>query len=346
MQYRMHPSISSFPNSNFYSNKIIDAPNVKIRSYEKCYLPGPMFGPYSFINVNGGREEVDDVGRSQRNMAEAAVVLKLIHCLYKAWNGLKQNLSIGVISPYAAQVVAIQDKLSSKYEKVDGFSVKVQSIDGFQGGEEDIVIISTVRSNSSGGIGFVSDPRRVNVSLTRARHCLWILGNERTLFRSRSIWEMLIRDAKHRQCFFNADENKELAKAILDVKKEFDQLDDLLNGNSVLFKCARWKVLFSEYFRRSFGKLRAKWTRTFCFEPRLEKFPKFGQPQFDIVRYKSLLSTIEAGNDSNFGACSDSKWLCGKLQRTVRGLEKHTVLTDEVVSERKQQFQWQLKEFG
>ncbi|KDP32609.1 hypothetical protein JCGZ_13159 [Jatropha curcas] len=204
MQYRMHPSISSFPNSNFYSNKIIDAPNVKIRSYEKCYLPGPMFGPYSFINVNGGREEVDDVGRSQRNMAEAAVVLKLIHCLYKAWNGLKQNLSIGVISPYAAQVVAIQDKLSSKYEKVDGFSVKVQSIDGFQGGEEDIVIISTVRSNSSG----------------------------------------------------------ELAKAILDVKKEFDQLDDLLNGNSVLFKCARWKVLFSEYFRRSFGKLRAKRTKT------------------------------------------------------------------------------------
>ncbi|KDP36308.1 hypothetical protein JCGZ_09523 [Jatropha curcas] len=83
MQYRMHPSISSFPNSNFYSNKIIDAPNVKIRSYEKCYLPGPMFGPYSFINVTGGREEVDDVGRSQRNMAEAAVVLKLIHCLYK-----------------------------------------------------------------------------------------------------------------------------------------------------------------------------------------------------------------------------------------------------------------------
>ncbi|XP_037494076.1 uncharacterized protein LOC119370307 [Jatropha curcas] len=74
-----------------------------------------------------------------------------------AWNGLKQNLSIGVISPYAAQVVAIQDKLSSKYEKVDGFSVKVQSIDGFQGGEEDIVIISTVRSNSSGGIGFVSE---------------------------------------------------------------------------------------------------------------------------------------------------------------------------------------------
>ncbi|KDP36301.1 hypothetical protein JCGZ_09516 [Jatropha curcas] len=262
MQYRMHPSISSFPNSNFYSNKIIDAPNVKIRSYEKCYLPGPMFGPYSFINVNGGREEVDDVGRSQRNMAEAAVVLKLIHCLYKAWNGLKQNLSIGVISPYAAQVVAIQDKLSSKYEKVDGFSVKVQSIDGFQGGEEDIVIISTVRSNSSGGIGFVSDTRRVNVSLTRARHCLWILGDERTLVRSRSIWEMLIRDAKHRQCFFNTDENKELAKAILDVKKEFDQLDDLLNGNSVLFKCARWKVLFSEYFRRSFGKLRAKWTRT------------------------------------------------------------------------------------
>ena len=83
IQYRMHPSISSFPNSNFYSNQIIDASNVRSRSYEKRYLPGSMFGPYSFINVTGGREEMDDVGRSRTNMVEVAVVLKLLHCLYK-----------------------------------------------------------------------------------------------------------------------------------------------------------------------------------------------------------------------------------------------------------------------
>ncbi|KAF2298178.1 hypothetical protein GH714_016782 [Hevea brasiliensis] len=263
MQYRMHPSISTFPNKNFYSNLIIDAPNVRSKSYEKHYLPGSMFGPYSFINVTGGREEVDDVGHSRRNMVEVAIVLKLVHCLYKEWSGSKQNINIGVISPYAAQVVAIQEKLGHKYKKVNGFSVKVQSIDGFQGGEEDVVIISTVRSNSDGFIGFMSNRQRINVSLTRARHCLWILGNERTLARSGSVWEELVSDAKQRQCFFNADENKELAKAILEVKKEFDQLDDLLNGNSPLFKCARWKVLFSENFRKSFSKLTSVRTKKF-----------------------------------------------------------------------------------
>ena len=78
------------------------------------------------------------------------------------------------------------------------------------------------------------------------RHCLWILGNERTLVNSESVWETLVFDAKNRQCFFNADEDKDLVKAIIDVKKEFEQFDDLLNGDSILFKSARWKV-FGEF---------------------------------------------------------------------------------------------------
>ena len=84
------------------------------------------------------------------------------------------------------------------------------------------------------------------------RHCLWILGNEITLCNSKSVWEALVLDAKNRQCFFNADEDKDLNKAILDVKKEFEQFDDLLKGNSILFRTARWKVFtwcspFSSY---------------------------------------------------------------------------------------------------
>jgi superfamily I DNA and/or RNA helicase len=89
--------------------------------------------------------------------------------LNTAWDGLEQNFSVGVISPYAAQVVAIQEKLGRKYDKLDGFAVKVKSVDGFQGGEEDIIIISTVRSNSRASIEFISDPQRTNVALTRAR---------------------------------------------------------------------------------------------------------------------------------------------------------------------------------
>ncbi|BFG15995.1 hypothetical protein CerSpe_022680 [Prunus speciosa] len=257
MQYRMHPSISLFPNSNFYDNQILDAPNVKKRSHEKHYLPGSMFGPFSFINVIGGREEKDEDGRSRKNMVEVAIILKILRKLYKEWIVSKQKLSIGVVSPYAAQVVAVQDKLPLKYDKIDGFTVKVKTVDGFQGGEDDIIIVSTVRSTIRQSIDFISKRQRVNVALTRARHCLWILGNERTLSDRESVWKDLVLDAKRRQCFFNADEDKDLAGTILEVKKEFDQLDDLLNSDSICFKSSRWKVLFSDNFLKSFKKLKS-----------------------------------------------------------------------------------------
>ncbi|CAN0880595.1 Probable helicase MAGATAMA 3, partial [Linum grandiflorum] len=237
VQYRMHPSISSLPNSMFYFGKIQDGCNVKDSSYEKCYLPGgPMFGPYSFLNVKGGSEFTDDAGRSKKNRVEASIVLKIVQNLHKAWSSSKEKLSVGVISPYAAQVSEIQRKLGRKYERIDGFSVKVRSVDGFQGGEEDIIIISTVRSNSKGAIGFLSNGQRANVALTRARHCMWILGNEKTLLKSGSVWETVVVDAKARNCFFNVTlesfgkaagtrpNNKENNKEIDELSTKFDVL--------------------------------------------------------------------------------------------------------------------------
>jgi len=91
----------------------------------------------------------------------------LSFALNTAWDGSEQKLSVGVISSYAAQVVAIREKLGRKYDNLDGFAVKVKSVDGFQGGEEDIIIISTVRCN--GSIGFISNRQRTNAALTRAR---------------------------------------------------------------------------------------------------------------------------------------------------------------------------------
>lgn len=69
-----------------------------------------------------------------------------------------------------------------------------------------------------------------------------MLGNERTLTNNESIWRDLIRDAKRRDCFFAAEEDSDVSKTILDVKKELDQLDDLLNPDSMLFKQGKWKV--------------------------------------------------------------------------------------------------------
>lgn len=84
----------------------------------------------------------------------------------------KQKVRIGCISPYKAQVFAIQEKLGNTYSSdIDSdFSVNVRSVDGFQGGEEDVIIISTVRCNGTGSVGFLANHQRTNVALTRARY--------------------------------------------------------------------------------------------------------------------------------------------------------------------------------
>ncbi|KAH7571593.1 hypothetical protein JRO89_XS04G0093700 [Xanthoceras sorbifolium] len=87
-----------------------------------------------------------------------------------------KELTIGVMSLHTAQVVAIEDTLGHKDENIDGFTIKVKSVDEFQGGEKDIIIISTVRSNIGGSIGSLSKPQRINIALTRDRHYLWIFG--------------------------------------------------------------------------------------------------------------------------------------------------------------------------
>lgn len=148
----------------------------------------------------------------------------------------RMKVKVGVISPYKGQVRAIQEKMGDKYSSVSGqlFTLNVRSVDGFQGSEEDIIIISTVRSNGNGKIGFLSNRQRANVALTRARHCLWVIGNETTLALSGSIWAKLISESKSRGCFFDAAEENNLRVAmnnalLQDVSSSFGTLS-LRNG--------------------------------------------------------------------------------------------------------------------
>ncbi|XP_004295335.1 PREDICTED: uncharacterized protein LOC101293470 [Fragaria vesca subsp. vesca] len=256
VQYRMHPSISLFPKKEFYDNQIVDGPNVKETSYKRFFLKGKMYGSYSFINVANGKDEFDH-RRSRKNMVEVAVVSEIVASLYKEFRRTKKKVSIGVISPYKAQVYAIQKILTKSTGTSDtGFSVSVRSVDGFQGGEEDVIIISTVRCNGNGSVGFMSNMQRANVALTRARYCLWIVGNASTLVTSDSVWKKLVLDAKKRNCFHNADEDSNLAQAITTALLELDQLHSLLNIGSMLFKNAIWKVCFTGDFLNSIRKIK------------------------------------------------------------------------------------------
>jgi len=129
-------------------------------------------------------------------------------------------MSVGVISPYKGQVRAIQERVGDKYNSLSGdqlFTLNVQSVDGFQGGEEDVIIISTVRCNVNGNVGFLSNRQRANVALTRARHRLWVIGNGTTLALSGSIWAELITESRTRGCFYDAVDDKNLRDAMSDA---------------------------------------------------------------------------------------------------------------------------------
>ncbi|KAL8472335.1 hypothetical protein ACS0TY_029521 [Phlomoides rotata] len=256
VQYRMHPSISSFPNGMFYGKHIRDGRNVTGSAYEKRFLKEKLFGSYSFINVTNGHEELD-YRHSWKNMMEVSIVAEIISKLYKEHNKSKQKIRIGCISPYKAQVVAIQQALGKTYnsDENDAFSVYIRSVDGFQGGEEDIIIMSTVRCNGNGSVGFLEKHQRTNVALTRARYCMWILGNGATLLNSGSVWQKVVMDAKKRGCYYNAYEDMDLSVAIRNYIIEFGQFNSLFTPDSILLKVAKWKVSFSSKFHDSISQL-------------------------------------------------------------------------------------------
>ncbi|XP_074320393.1 helicase sen1-like [Silene latifolia] len=241
IQYRMHPTISSFPNRKFYEKSIVDASNVKLRSYTKTFLKGNMYSSYSFINVSSGKEDFRK-GHSPRNLAEAEVVNQIIGKLYSYHCNTKTAISVGVISPYKGQVGLMHENLGKKYaaRKGNGFTVNVRSVDGFQGGEEDIIIISTVRCNGNGSVGFLSNHQRTNVALTRARYCLWIVGSGSTLANSGTVWQDLVSDAKMRGCFYNADEAAEfkqtLKPGLIKISRTPSKLDPAESLSSQLAK--------------------------------------------------------------------------------------------------------------
>ncbi|KAL8171654.1 hypothetical protein V2J09_023458 [Rumex salicifolius] len=205
VQYRKHPSISLFPNQDFLK--------------ERCIIP------ILFINVSSGKEDFDK-GHSPRNLAEVAVVAELVGRLENESKERNQRIGVGVISPYKGQSSAIQEELRRKKYSTDEktvFSVSVGLVDGFQGGEKYVIIISTVRCNRNGSVGFLSNRQRMNVGLTRARQCLWIIGSGATLSKSESVWKKVVDDAKLRGCYFNAEEDMKLARAI--QTSRFDKLE-------------------------------------------------------------------------------------------------------------------------
>ncbi|CAM6088743.1 unnamed protein product [Calypogeia fissa] len=200
IQYRMHPEISRFSNQQFYRGVIQDAPIVKSESYRRSCQD--FFGAYAFIDVMDGQDNRGMNRKSYENSVECEVVQQILNKLQAEKN---ERLNVGVISPYRGQVERMKERIAiCSTDAKNRLDVEFRTVDGFQGGERDVIVFSAVRANSSGKIGFLDDFRRINVALTRGRYCLWIIGHGSTLGASDPMWRALIADAKKRSCYRDA----------------------------------------------------------------------------------------------------------------------------------------------
>jgi len=173
-QYRMHTSIMDFSSLEFYDSQLEADDSVATHDLQPL-LQGDVYidpKPWQFYDTAGADfvEDQDEATSSRVNEAEARFVAKKAAQLLEA--GILPS-AISVISPYAAQVRLLRNQLPEE--------VEADTVDGFQGRENEVVIISLVRSNTSGEIGFLLDTRRMNVALTRPRRKLIVVGDSSTI---------------------------------------------------------------------------------------------------------------------------------------------------------------------
>ena len=223
IQYRMNDEIMRFSSDWFYGGKVESAPQIKYRSvldYDHPITWIDTSNEENQITIEGEDAPEDSVSTSSSvsaanqnsdlnfkeqfvgesfgriNKAEAELTLLTLAEYFTKISKrrvLEERIDVGIISPYRAQVQYLK-KLIKKYEFFKPYRrlISVNTVDGFQGQERDVILISLVRSNDEGQIGFLKDLRRMNVAMTRARMKLIILGNKDTMTKHpfyKKLWE-------------------------------------------------------------------------------------------------------------------------------------------------------------
>ena len=189
VQYRMHEHIMGFSSEKFYGGQLVPHLSVRhagLEAYDPRFAPDL---PMEFIDTAGcGFLEVTiSESRSTANPKEAHLLLQRLAQLLEPYDSTEPQqapLTIGVIAPYRAQINYLTDAIEDSAALNDLLlqrRLSVGTVDSFQGQERDIIAISLTRSNTQGEIGFLSDIRRMNVGMTRARRKLLLVGDSSTL---------------------------------------------------------------------------------------------------------------------------------------------------------------------
>ncbi|THG01266.1 hypothetical protein TEA_028184 [Camellia sinensis var. sinensis] len=173
-QYRMHPEIRSFPSREFYNGVLEDGSDVKSETKRKWH-DFRCFGPFCFFDIHDPRVPT-----------------------LRWFLELKSNSRLAIISPYRHQVKLFRERFQDTFGVESNKLVDINTVDGFQGREKDVAIFSCVRSSKDRSIGFVSDFRRMNVGITRARSSVLVVGSASTLKRGDKHWKSLVESAEQR----------------------------------------------------------------------------------------------------------------------------------------------------
>ncbi|KAL7621310.1 DEAD-box type RNA helicase [Parahypoxylon ruwenzoriense] len=201
-QYRMHPEISLFPSQEFYEKRLVDGEDMRRLRYQPWHQSA-LLGPYRFFDVKGIQEK-GRKGQSLVNLEELKVAMQLYERLVIDYPKTDFKGKIGIITPYKAQLFQLCEQFSRRYGDKIKEQIEFNTTDAFQGRECEIIIFSCVRASPTGGIGFMTDIRRMNVGLTRAKSSLYILGDSRALVQG-EFWNKLIEDAKVRDRYTAGD---------------------------------------------------------------------------------------------------------------------------------------------
>lgn len=186
VQYRMHEDIMDFSSQQFYSGELIADASVRehwlpdLSGVIEDDITSPIIEFWDTAGA-GWDEELEPDGLSKRNPKEANWVVTQVRKFLDS--GLRPD-QIAVIAPYAAQVRLIRNRMQLS-------AIEIDTVDGFQGREKEAIILTLVRSNPEGEIGFLADTRRTNVALTRAKRALRIIGDSATLANNAFYRDML-----------------------------------------------------------------------------------------------------------------------------------------------------------
>ena len=212
LQYRMNDAIMRFSSDYFYDSQVESAPEVRFRGILDLDTPMEWIDTAEFADKPDSEDNAEKqdsqplsfreefVGESygRINKAEARLTLDVLQHYFERISKqrlLDERIDVGIISPYRAQVQYLRRLLMGReFFKPFRRHISVNTVDGFQGQERDVIVISLVRSNAEGQIGFLRDLRRMNVAITRARMKVIILGDRHTLTRHpfyRQLWQYI-----------------------------------------------------------------------------------------------------------------------------------------------------------